>query len=120
MKKQFNWLTKNIHGTNFNAASNSIPYSNISLYLKEKTNDCDLILAKGLEKVDFLINYLPHIKIVDMQTLESPNLTSLKCKLDPNNIYHCNEHYVSNLQCAKQIVKLLNNWIQYKILFEIL
>lgn len=119
-RKQINYLTINLHGLMWNNSEYDGKKSTVEEYYnlghiieKDVFQQYDLVLVKGLQKVNWLSGIINNnnIQIENIENFNCPNLCNLK--RDNTKIVdrkRCYFHEGSRYQCALENVLLLHNW----------
>lgn len=120
--KHLDWNTNNTHGLKWKSWNlcpmYELPYEKICSYIEEAVGKSAIILVKGLNKKRVLEKILHpnYCKIIDMDTFNNcPKLCVLRSMYLYSEPYKCNLHENNCLNCSKQNVYLLHQWLVQQI-----
>lgn len=112
------WITRNIHGLEWENTSKIEPedilctYDHILDFLNRNIPKDVSVAVKGSEKKKWLSKFIDN-NIIDLTEINCPTLVELKHIFKS---YHCKQHLFSNnLNCALENVYFLYNWFTYCI-----
>lgn len=128
-KSQIRYLMNNIHGHFWHSEDDSPHlhlYSDLGKILSDEiiNNNYKIILVKGRQKVEWLINVLnePTVKVINIEDFDCPSIGMLKQGFDSQHCKPvCEMHYISGKTCAVENVQLMNNWLlEYNVVPSII
>jgi hypothetical protein len=109
-EKQWNWLTNNLHGLQWDGNWYcNINYENllsfIENFINNDNNDNDnkediVVAVKGAQKKEWLSTLLNR-EIIDLEEDDYPAFSNLK---EIFKSFHCQKHYFNNLSCSLENV----------------
>lgn len=110
-KKQVKWLVNNHHGINWNEGNTSM--SKLKKEVKSATNDVDIVLVKGSEKIQWIEDIFPEEVVV--RNIENYQNTS-DFYASAHLFKRCRNHKINNSSnhCALQNALLLRKWFNEK------
>lgn len=107
VRKQVQWLTKNVHG--FDWYDGTIDYEELQKCLDRlQTTECNTIYTKGLEKTKFFLRNLPNKEVINLEDLGCPSFKDLK--REGKRKISCFYHSPENYMCAVENVHLMFDW----------
>ena len=108
-KTSINWLSKNLHGLNWN--SENYPYIYLTQFLQSVRlrNPRAVYYAKGLEKSQLLSELLDS-PVIDLNTLECPNISYNFFTVNCRN-HSSTQRGVFNNHCAREKTCFYFDWL---------
>jgi hypothetical protein len=112
IEKQWNWLTNNLHGLQWDGNWYcNINYENLLSFIENFINNNeDIIVAvKDAQKKEWLSTLL-NMEVIDLEEDGYPAFSNLK---EIFKSFHCQKHYFNNLNYSLENVYNLYNWCNY-------
>jgi hypothetical protein len=112
IEKQWNWLTNNLHGLQWDGNWYcNINYENLLSFIENFINNNeDIIVAvKDAQKKEWLSTLL-NMEVIDLEEDGYQAFSNLK---EIFKSFHCQKHYFNNLNYSLENVYNLYNWCNY-------